>query len=259
MDWLLPLLPRTYSYVEVFGGSGAVLLNRQPSRIETFNDINSDVVNFFKVLREKPIELMEQIYFTPLSREEYYNSIKFGKKVNDVERARLFFVAVNQGFSSVGKSQRNTGWGYSSKTTGCMISETVNRWLKKLPKLNYVIERLKTVQIHNIDFRELIKRFDGIDVLFYCDPPYPHNTRTGKTDYGFEMTEEDHLDLLKIAQSTKGKIAISSYENKMYDEELKRFYKTKAKVNIQNIRKSPRQEVLYTNYDPKEINRGLFG
>lgn len=253
LDWLLSLLPDSYSFVEPFSGSAVVLLNRKASRIETINDINSDVVNFFNVLREDPVNLCEKIYFTPYSREEYYHCLNTADEGDDIERARKFFVCVNQGFASVGKARKNTGWGYTAVVSNSIVSECVSRWLSKLPKLKYVIDRLKKVQLNNIDFRELFPKFDSPGTLFYCDPPYLHTTRTGKTDYLFEMNETDHLDLLAIIRNAKGKVAISGYENEMYKEELTNFYLSRAKETRRSLRHSVRKECLWTNYDPKNV------
>jgi len=253
LDWLLNLLPESYSFVEPFSGSAVVLLNRAPSRIETINDINSDVVNFFKVLRDDPVNLCEKIYFTPYSREEYYNCLRTADEGSDLERARKFFVCVNQGFASIGRYGRNTGWGFTAITSKSLMSESVNRWLSKLPRLVFVIDRLKRVQLNNVDFREIFDKFDSEGTLFYCDPPYVHSTRTGKTDYLHEMTENDHLDLIKLAISAKGNVAISGYENDLYKSELKKFYLSRAKETRRSLRHSVRKECLWTNYDPKNV------
>ena len=97
LDWLLPLLPYTHHYCELFGGSAAVLLNREPSPVETYNDIDGEVVNFFRVLRDQKDKLIEAIGLTPFSREEL--SIAVSQPTNglsDLERARRFFVRARQ-------------------------------------------------------------------------------------------------------------------------------------------------------------------
>ena len=93
LDWLLPLLPEAHHYCEPFGGSGAVLLNRSPSPVETYNDLDGEVVNFFRVLREQRDELISQIAFTPFSREEYYFAVSDqDDEISPLERARRFFI-----------------------------------------------------------------------------------------------------------------------------------------------------------------------
>src|SRR3990172_11936222 len=97
LNWLLPLLPDCHHYCEPFGGSAAVLLNREPSPVETYNDIDGEVVNFFRVLREEKDQLVETIGLTPFSREEFYRAISTNDEVlSDVERARRFFVRARQ-------------------------------------------------------------------------------------------------------------------------------------------------------------------
>jgi DNA adenine methylase len=98
LDWLLPLLPSCQHFCEPFGGSAAVLLNRDPSPVETYNDIDGDLVTFFRVLRDKPDELIEKLAFTPFSREEFRRAYEMRGRTDipDVERARLFFVRAEQ-------------------------------------------------------------------------------------------------------------------------------------------------------------------
>lgn len=97
LDWLLPLLPETIHYCEPFGGSAAVLLNRKPSPVETYNDVYGDVVLFFRVLREQPDELIRAIGLTPFSREELEIACSEpSSALSDIERARRFFVRARQ-------------------------------------------------------------------------------------------------------------------------------------------------------------------
>src|ERR1700719_3728506 len=88
LDWLLPLLPDCLHYCEPFAGSGAVLMNREPSPVETYNDIDGEVVNFFRVLRERKDDLIEQIALTPFSREEFAIACQLDPDLTEVERAR---------------------------------------------------------------------------------------------------------------------------------------------------------------------------
>lgn len=97
LDWLLPLLPQTKHYCEPFGGSAAVLLNKEPSPVETYNDIDSELVNFFRVLRDQKEALIEAIGLTPFSREEFELAIAPPvQDISDVERARRFFIRARQ-------------------------------------------------------------------------------------------------------------------------------------------------------------------
>ncbi|MDQ7818741.1 MAG: DNA adenine methylase [Melioribacteraceae bacterium] len=257
-DWVIKHLPQTKSYVEVFGGSAVILINKKPCPIETYNDLNSTVVNFFRMLREKPNELLNKIFLTPYSKEEYlfcYQHLNGGGQ-DDVERARRFFVAVGQSFN--GTYSRQTGWKMSTKESRAIISEAVNRWITKLPNLVTIIERLRRVQIANYDFRLIFKKFDGPDTLFYCDPPYMHETRCNNNEYEFDMSDTDHKELLEICKAAKGRVAISGYDNPIYNKHLKGFYKLIANKKPTTIVHSLRQEILWTNYNPDHINENLF-
>lgn len=126
-EWVIHHLPQTKSYVEAFGGSAVILLNKKQCAIETYNDVNSIVVNFFRVLRERPDQLIEQIYLTPYSKEEYFFCYKnLTNTADEVELARRFFVTTNQSFN--GTISRQTGWKMSTKKSRSRISEAVNRW-----------------------------------------------------------------------------------------------------------------------------------
>jgi DNA adenine methylase len=97
LEWLLPLLPDAHHYCEPFGGSAAVLLNRPPTPVETYNDLDGEIVNFFRVLRDKKADLVEAIGLTPFSREEFYIACEPpGKRISNLERARRFFVRARQ-------------------------------------------------------------------------------------------------------------------------------------------------------------------
>jgi DNA adenine methylase len=256
-DFVISKLPQTKSFVEVFGGSAVIMINKPPVQIETYNDINSRVVNFFKVLRENPDKLLEQIYLTPYAREEYiydYNHINEG---DELERARKFFVTVNQSFC--GTTSRQTGWKMSTNETRANISEAISRWLSKIPNLQVIVERLRKIQITNFDFRVIFEKFDSPNTIFYCDPPYMHDVRCNNNDYEFEMSQQDHIELLNLAMSAKGKVAISGYDNELYNDLLKGFHKSIGPVKKVTLFHSERQEILWTNYDPLEaFGQSLF-
>lgn len=116
LKWLLPLLPRCHHYVEPYGGSAAVLLNRQPSPLETYNDLDAEVVNFFRVLREQKARLIEAISLTPFSRKEYLESLQ--RAADPLERARRFYVRTRQCFFGLSQSGSPGKRCNSSRTGG---------------------------------------------------------------------------------------------------------------------------------------------
>jgi len=130
LDWLLPLLPDAHHYCEPFGGSAAVLLNRRPSPVETYNDIDGEVVNFFRVLRDQKDKLIEAIGLTPFSREEFYRAVTdYGPHLSDLERARRFFVRARQVRTGLAQTASLGRWANCKNTSRAGMSGVVSRRL----------------------------------------------------------------------------------------------------------------------------------
>lgn len=252
LEWLLPRLPKTKHYCELFGGSAAVLINREPSPVETYNDIDGDVVNFFKVLRDNKDEIIEKISLTPFSFEEYAKAVneKGNSSLTDVERARLFYVRARQ--SRIGLAQGATPgrWAHCRLTSRAGMAGAVSRWLGAVEDLPLIAQRLLRVQIENRPATEVIKRYDSPETLFYCDPPYPHESRGDIHAYGFEMTDKEHEDLSEILHSIKGKAAISSYRCNLMDKLYSDWEYSEAPEKKCHSAKKLRTEGLWTNYKP---------
>ena len=159
-----------YHFVDVTGGSGVVILNMKPHPIETYNDINGKIVNFFKVLRDYPEEIMHKLYFTPHSKQEY-DDAWFDENVDQVEQARRFFIRTQQSIFAAGAQNRTKGWATSTNNSRCAISEKTNRWINGIDGLCPVIDRLRRIQIENRDFRKVIKTYDHDGTFFYFYGP----------------------------------------------------------------------------------------
>src|SRR5881296_2890213 len=187
LDWLLPLLPKCHHYVEPFAGSAAVLLNREPSPVETYNDIDGEVTNFFRVLREQKEKLIEQIGLTPFSREEFSRALSEEAVDSDVERARRFFVRARQVRTGLAQTASLGRWANCKNTSRAGMSGVVSRWLGSVDALPDIALRLLRVQIENRPAIEVIGLYDSPGTLFYCDPPYVHSSRGDRKAYGFEM------------------------------------------------------------------------
>ena len=251
LDWLLPLLPTTRHYCEPYGGSAAVLLNREPSMVETYNDIDGEVVNFFKVLRDKKEDLLYAIGMTPFSRQEFQMAIQSngnGKNLSDVERARRFFVRARQVRTGLAQTASNGRWANCLATSRAGMAGAVSRWLGSVEGLEYIASRLLRVQIENDDALAVIKRYDSPDTLFYCDPPYPHESRGDKNAYKYEMSNFEHVHLANILKNVQAKVAISGYKcdlyDKLYGDWNIHIAPTKKALSI----KSERTEILWTNF-----------
>src|SRR5579884_411112 len=196
LDWLLPRLPAAHHYCEPFSGSAALLLNRIPAPVETYNDIDGEVVNFFRVLREWPEELARLIALTPFSREEFYKAVAGDKGgLDGMERARLFYVRARQARTGLAQTATLGRWANCRDTSRAGMSGVISRWLGGVEALPEIALRLLRVQIENRPAVEVIRLYDSGSTLFYCDPPYLHDTRGDSKAYGFEMTREEHVEL----------------------------------------------------------------
>ena len=249
LNWLLPLLPYTQHYCEPFGGSAAVLLNREPSPIETYNDLDGEVVNFFGVLRGQTDELIKAIGLTPFSFEEFASAVGDGsEQLPDLERARRFFVRARQVRTGLAQTASVGRWAHCRLTSRAGMSGAVSRWLGSVEGLPPIAERLLRVQIENRPAIEVIERYDSEGTLFYCDPPYPHETRGDSRAYQFEMTTEEHIELARVLRQMKGKVAISSYRCELMDELYGRWRRVDATEKNCHSVKQPRREALWMNY-----------
>lgn len=173
---LLKLMPPHHTYVEVFGGGASLLFAKPPSPVEVYNDIDSDLVNLFRVLRDT--DKFDRFYrlaaLTPYSREEYYFCRDTYEQVeDDVERAYRFFVVARMSFSG----DRKGGWKLSVTADKGRMAGTCSGWLSTIEGLPQVAARLMRVQVEHYDFRLIFKIYDTPDTLFYCDPPYLPETR----------------------------------------------------------------------------------
>jgi len=256
LDWLLPKLPNCLHYCEPFAGSGAVLLNRKPSPIETYNDIDGEVVNFFKVLREEKEVLIEQIALTPFSREEFGSACELNPKLSSLERARRFYIRARQVRTGLAQTATIGRWANCKNTSRAGMSGVVSRWLGGVEQLEFIAERLLRVQIENRPAIDVIKLYDSEETLFYCDPPYIHETRGDTKSYGYEMDNLAHRELAKILNSAKGLVAISNYECELMEELYppKKWTKIYSPEKIIHSTKDIRQEILWVNYNINKQN-----
>lgn len=219
LDWLLPLLPSTTHYCEPFSGSAAVLINRPPSPVETLNDIDGEVVNFFRVLRDSKEELLEAIGLTPFSREELRIAVnEAAEKISDLERARRFFVRARQVRTGLAQTASEGRWAHCKLTSRAGMAGAVSRWLGSVEGLAEIAQRLLRVQIENAPAIEVIERYDSPETLFYCDPPYVHASRSDTNAYAYEMSDEEHRALARVLRRAKGKVALSGYGCELMDE-----------------------------------------
>jgi DNA adenine methylase len=249
-DWICNFIPEHGVYLEPFAGSLAVFFNKKPARIETINDLNGDVVNYFKVLRDKPHELIRRLKFTPFARDEYYGAYIENENDDDVERARKFAVKCWQGFGCSNLYRNGFRSSQQSNSPHC-----TKEWRGLPERLIAASQRLLNAQIENLPAAEIIKRYNTQDVFIYADPPYLTSTRKANL-YKHEMTDSEHEELLNLLLKHPGKVIISGYDNEMYNEYLSGWHKeqrrTQAEAGI------IRTETLWMNYIPEIKQMSLF-
>lgn len=245
---IISLMPEHHCYVEVFGGAGWVLFKKPTSKVEVWNDLNSDLVNLFQVVRNRLDQFKRRQYFLLASREEYctfQQAIKKGKFKDNIDRAIAFYYCIKNSFSS----GIFTGWHFGPNK--------IPRYCSSLNRLEEARERLKNIYIDNLSFERLIPNWDRKDTVFYCDPPYFMllEKRPGsRSYYQYTFTQEDHVKLRDILKGISGKF-ILSYDNHSLIRKLYRGFNVKktepVRYSMNNRVNTPLRrvsELIITNF-----------
>lgn len=248
-DWIISHFPANYErlvYLEPFAGSLAVFFNKRPGEVETVNDLDSDVVNLFRVLRDCPEELKRVLSLTPYSREEYDRS--FEPCDDPLEKARRFMVRTNQAIGA--KLDGRSGWRNHKDPK---IGGTACKWGNIIDNIDTAAARLRgdtthLVQIEHMDALRLIRRYDNPDVLMYVDPPYVRSTRKSGRLYKHEMDDQQHRQLLDALLESRAKIVLSGYDCDLYDTALHGWYKDQALSQTTSTAKAT--ETIWQNFAP---------
>lgn len=251
-DWIISHMPPHTTYLEPYFGSGAVFFNKTPSALETINDLDGDVVNLFKVIRDNPGELAHLVKWTPYSRQEYYESYHLIENMSDLERARLFLVRC--WMARGGKTSDRTGWKHNIDVAKAPNNRMPDQWSKVPDRIISVTERLKSVQIEQQPATKLIKRYNSPSVLIYVDPPYILSTRS-KRLYKHEMKDSDHIELLDILDKHSGPVLLSGYDHEIYNDMLGHWRREEKQALAEMGR--IRTEVLWINPIAAEYSRQL--
>jgi len=254
--WIISHFPEHRIYVEPFGGAASVLMQKPRCYSEVYNERSGEVVNLFRVLRERGHELREALMTTPFARDEYRCS--FEPCTDELESARRLVVRSFQGFgSNSNRREVRSGFRNNANRSG---TTPAHDW-EHLPHcMDAMIDRLRGVVIENKDAMDLMQQMDRNDVLHYCDPPYPHSTRmesSATKGYDHEMSDDDHRRMAKVLNALNGSVVLSGYPCVLYDEELfPHWHRLSRRALADGARE--RTECLWLNPRAVDANRRLL-
>ena len=250
------LLPKHEHYVEPYCGGLSVLLAKRPSKIETINDLDGDVIAFWRVLRDQPEDLIRVCTLTPHARAEL-QACRDRTGVTDLERARRVWVSLTQGRTG---TLLSTGWRFHADPAGTSLGMTA--YLRGyLARMEPAAERLFGVSIECRPALEVIEAYGKHPgVLLYVDPPYLGSTRTGR-GYQVEMpTEADHADMLDALLTVPAVVVLSGYASPLYEQALAGWERVELAASTgQGSVWKERTEVLWSNRELNTHPRLNFG
>jgi len=244
--WIISFFPAHRIYVEPFGGGASVLLRKPRSRAEVYNDLDGEIVNLFRVARDRGDDLRRALELTPFAREEFVAS--YEPSEDPLEQARRTVVRAFMGFGS-NSHNRATGFRSNSNRSG---TTPAMDWRHYPGEFGAIIERLQGVVIENREALEVIQIHDSPATLHYVDPPYLPETRDAGADYRFEMDEAGHVRLAGVLRSLDGAVVVSGYPSRLYDDLYAGWTRAERRALADGA--APRTEVLWM----KGIDRGLF-
>jgi DNA adenine methylase len=254
-EQIVSLLPNHSCYIEPFSGAAWVLFAKPRSDVEVLNDIDGELVNFFRIVKHHPEEFIDTFKMELVSREEFNRLANLDtSKMTELDRAHRFYYIIMAGWGG----ELNYPRFQTSISDGGHGNRLIGA-LKFLEERIYPVhERLSKVIIENLDWRDCFKKYDSEKTVMYLDPPYPGNG----VNYLFNMRDwEDHIELANALKKAKSKWILSSYDNADVKAlfsgienikiiETSRYSGMKKKKNGTEMTKN--QEVLILNFDPNK-------
>ena len=245
VKYITPLFPPHRFYAEVFGGAAWILLNKQESLIEIFNDIDGNLVNLFRVIRDFPGEFVNRFRYDLIARETFdkYKEMNL-QDLDPFDRAVKYYYVYCNSFSS----------DMSTFIKRDRITNP-NRFITRLPKLIEVFSsRMANVVIENLDFREFFNKYNGKEWLYYLDPPY-----YGVEGYAEPFKEQEHQDLAAILTDKEFEgFFILSYNDvpeirQLYStfviETVDTIYQAANRPKVKKELSGKKSELIITNFD----------
>jgi DNA adenine methylase len=215
---ILPMIPEHECYAEVFGGAGWVLFAKEPSRVEVLNDLDGELMNFFRVVKHSPEKLIESCKWDLVSREEFSRILNLDPtSLTEMERAhRFYYLIMSSWGGELGSVRFQT-----SKSDGGHGNRLVGALKTLEERIRPAHQRLQTVIIENLPWEQCIDQYDGPHTFFYLDPPYPGN----KCNYQYNMRGiQEHTSLAERLRTIEGKWLLSTYDTDSIRELFDGYY-----------------------------------
>lgn len=250
--WIISHFPVHRTYVEPYGGAASVLLRKKRCYAEVYNDLDQEIVNLFRIVRERGEEFNQQLTYTPFSRDEYV--LAWEPAEDAMEQARRTVIRAFMGFASssatkdrAGSSKKggNASTGFRARNGFEAGTHPARDFKNYADALGSIIERLRQVVIENKNALEVISQHDSEDTLHFLNPPYVSETRDAGTDYRFEMTASDHRIMAEHVRELKGYVIICGYNSELYDELFHDWRKVQTEAHADGGGK--RKECLWLN------------
>ena len=233
--WVISHMPEHRKYVEPFGGAAGVLLQKEPSYCEVYNDLDSEVVNFFRVLRDPALsqKLIEACVLTPYARAEF--ELAYESTDDPVELDRRMVVRASMGFGSAGATKNTTGFRIDTERK---YSTAMHLWSRYPENIAALGQRFSAVLIENRPAISVLQSHDADDCLHFVDPPYLPEVRARAKEklYFHEMSREDHQELIEVLHSLKGMVMVCGYESELYERAFKSWTKVSTTARISAFR-----------------------
>lgn len=247
---IIQFFPEHHTYVEPFGGAASVLLNKRPSPVEVYNDLDQRITRLFRVLRDHSDEFARRLTLTPYSEVEFHEATS--PHDDEIEQARRDFVRWRLSLGGRGES-----FSFTLHRVRRGMADVVSGFLSTIDEqLPLIIERLRRVEVVSRPAREVIEKWDSANTLIYCDPPYVTGTRhPGSRDvYGHEMSDDEHRTLSELLGRAEGRVVVSGYPSELYDSLYSGWVRREFEIANHAAgakRKKRELECLWMNYDPQ--------
>ncbi len=238
--WIIQHFPAHRVYVEAFGGAMSVLLRKPRSYGEVYNELDGEIVNLFRVARDRGDELRQALALTPFARDEFLQSYETAP--DPVEQARRTVARSFMGFGSPAASGRKTGFRSNSNRSG---TTPAHDWANLPACFEAICARLAGVVIENKEAISVMEQQDNHETLHYVDPPYVHDTRHLDKGYRFELTDGQHEELADALHDLSGMVVLSGYPGVLYDELYGDWERRERPAHADGAQ--PRTEALWLN------------